>query len=213
MTTPASADKAELAAAIKTIGRLAPQHLSLDDVDLSGADLTEANLSGATFSCANLSGANLAGASLIFVRFVGAEMAGVNLTGADLHLAKMGAANLTKSDMSGADLRGVDFTGANLWRVKLDGAHLSIETKWPDNFTGGRSTITKMFPNAQLDACKQAGSRLDAVKMMARVATIPDLETLDWVAETIRLDIFGDTSVRDDMSGEVLLGVLEDSDV
>ncbi|MBE9245384.1 pentapeptide repeat-containing protein [Microcystis aeruginosa LEGE 00239] len=110
-------EKAEL---IKAIREGTINKKTLQQVDLSGANLSWANLRGADLSKANLRGAILWGANL----------SGANLSGADLRGAILWGANLSKADLSGAnlieaDLRGAFLSEANLSEAFLSEAHLS----------------------------------------------------------------------------------------
>jgi len=130
-------EKAELIKAIRegTIDKTTLQQVDLSGADLrgaaligaflSGANLKEANLSGAILKEANLSGAILRGAILR-----GANLSGANLSGAKLSGAKLSEANLRRADLSGANLRRADLSRANLREADLWGADLSEADLW-----------------------------------------------------------------------------------
>ena len=105
---------------IKTVEADTLQDADLTGADLAGADLRGAYLWGADLTCANLMGANLTCANLM----------GANLTDADLRSADLTGADLTGADLTGADLWGANLTGANLTGANLRGAkrHMDGDT-------------------------------------------------------------------------------------
>ena len=120
-------EKAEL---IKAIREGTIDKTTLQQVDLSGADLRRANLRGANLSGAILKEANLSGAILKEANLSGAILRGAKLiqailSGADLRRANLREANLGQADLWGANLRGANLSGANLRGANLSGAILS----------------------------------------------------------------------------------------
>jgi uncharacterized protein YjbI with pentapeptide repeats len=99
--------KAEL---IKAIREGTIDKTTLQQADLSGADLIKVDLSWADLSKANLRGAILSGA---------------NLSDADLRGANLRGANLSDADLRGANLSDADLRGAFLWEADLSGTDLS----------------------------------------------------------------------------------------
>lgn len=100
-----------------------------NDVDLSGANLAGANLAGADLSGALLSDVNLAGAnlqrcSLALANLSGANLTGANLTETNLSNANLSDANLTNANLTGADLQDAGLVRTNLMGVKLDNANV-----------------------------------------------------------------------------------------
>jgi len=96
-----------------------------NDVDLSGANLTGANLAGADFSGSLLSDVNLAGANLPRSSLALANLSGANLTGANLTEANLSQTNLSDANLTNANLTGADLQGAGLVRTKLMGVNWS----------------------------------------------------------------------------------------
>lgn len=94
-----------------------------NDVDLTGASLVGANLAGADFSGALLSDVNLSGASLLRCSLALANLSGANLTGANLTSANLVQANLSDANLTDANLTGADLQGAGLVRTKLMGVN------------------------------------------------------------------------------------------
>jgi uncharacterized protein YjbI with pentapeptide repeats len=92
-----------------------------NDVDLSGASLAGANLAGADFTGSLLSDVNLAGASLQRCSLALANLSGANLTNANLTEANLTNANLSDANLTDANLTGADLQGAGLVRTKLAG--------------------------------------------------------------------------------------------
>jgi hypothetical protein len=110
-------EKAEL---IKAIREETIDKTTLQQVDLSGANLWGAFLSDANLSEAYLSGANLWGAFL-----KEADLSGATLSGAFLREADLSETILSGANLSEAFLRGAILSGANLRGVNLSGADLS----------------------------------------------------------------------------------------
>jgi uncharacterized protein YjbI with pentapeptide repeats len=120
--------------------------ISLEDADLSGADLIEvrlfrANLTDADLSNAKLhfvSEASLMEANLTNADLSGADLTNANLIGADLSDAVLYSANLSEANLSGANLTDADLTNASvapeqLARVaSLKGATLPNGQKYED---------------------------------------------------------------------------------
>ncbi len=98
---------------------------SLQDANLSGANLKYAILSDANLMGADLSDANLMGADLSDANLMGADLSGADLSGADLSFVNLRNANLSNADLEGADLRGADLQDADLRNVDLSGAILT----------------------------------------------------------------------------------------
>jgi len=125
-------EKAELIKAIRegTIDKTTLQQVDLSGADLSeailsGADLKGAILSGADLSWAILSDANLSRADLNGAILSGADLRGANLSRATLSGAKLNSANLWEADLIEANLIEANLSGANLWEADLREADLS----------------------------------------------------------------------------------------
>jgi hypothetical protein len=87
-------------------------------LSMQGVDLGGANLKGVDFRGADLTGAYLGKA---------------DLTGADLGKADLTGADLGRADLSGADLSGADLSGAHLGRANLTGANLKGAVRYPSD--------------------------------------------------------------------------------
>jgi uncharacterized protein YjbI with pentapeptide repeats len=115
-------EKAEL---IKAIREGTIDKTTLQQVDLSGADLIKADLSGADLREAKLSGAILRGAKLSETKLIKADLSGADLRRADLSWADLSGADLRRADLWGAKLRRANLSDAN-----LSGADLSKAILW-----------------------------------------------------------------------------------
>jgi hypothetical protein len=98
---------------------------NLSEANLWGAFLSEADLSGATLSKTDLSGAFLREADLWKAFLKEADLSGANLSAATLSGATLSGANLRGATLSEANLRGATLSGANLRGADLSGANLS----------------------------------------------------------------------------------------
>jgi hypothetical protein len=110
-------EKAEL---IKTIREGTIDKTTLQQVDLSGADLRRGNLWGVKPSETDLSEADLSGAILS-----GAILKRADLSGADLWRANLSGANLSSTNLSGADLSGAGVENA----IFIDATGITPEQK------------------------------------------------------------------------------------
>lgn len=103
--------------------------LSLDDFDLSYANLTQATLTGARLRGANLHQAILAKADL-----TGADLTGANLCRTDLYETtftnatlvdvNLQGAQLVRNEFAGATITNCDIYGMSAWDVRLDAVTL-----------------------------------------------------------------------------------------
>ena len=109
----------------------------LGGVNLAGADLGGANLTGAKLGGAKLTGAKLWDANLAGASLVGANLDGVNLWGANLSGAYLRISNLSGANLGGANLAGANLWGANLAGAKLKGANYDDKTVLPDAQNSG----------------------------------------------------------------------------
>ena len=117
---------------------LSMENVDLRGADLIGADFSDARLNGHDFSGANVQQANFAGADVRGGRFSGdlsgtsffrAKLGNVvfsrlshpegNFNGANLDWATFGAAELAHADFNNASLYGVNFVGANLFKAQM----------------------------------------------------------------------------------------------
>ena len=117
---------------IDALQDLTRDEVSLDYVDLSGANLTNINIESAKLSFADLSGASLLGANLAradlsMARLSRAILGGANLTEANLLGANLSRARLPGANLSKANLWGVDLSMARLYKANLSEANHSGE--------------------------------------------------------------------------------------
>ena len=84
--------------------------------------------------CASLQDANLSGANLSKVNLSDANLKYAILSDANLEDAILSDANLEDADLSGANLMGADLSGADLSFVNLRNATFSKETRFPEGF-------------------------------------------------------------------------------
>lgn len=98
---------------LSDLGLLSEIGLTLEEMDLRGAELKGADLSGTTLEDVDLRGADLEGALLR-----GMELEGIDLRGADLKRADLRDVVVEESDLGGADLAGADLRGADLTRAE-----------------------------------------------------------------------------------------------
>ena len=90
-------------------------------------DLTGASINQIDLSRANLEGADLTGASLYRSRLAGANLRRANLRGVSFDAVALPSADLTHADLRGANARGVDLSRANLSWAALDSAVISAD--------------------------------------------------------------------------------------
>ena len=132
--------------------------LSLESIDLSGADLSHSiELVADDLSGVNLSNADLSGARLQGVNFRKADLSDANLRNAKLCEADSKTVSeldkrvgppteLFKLDLTEADLTGADLTGADLTRADLTGADLTGA-----NLTGADLREAKGLTQTQIE--------------------------------------------------------------
>ncbi|HEY9852327.1 MAG TPA: pentapeptide repeat-containing protein [Leptolyngbyaceae cyanobacterium] len=92
---------------------------TLDEIDLSNANLCRTNLRGVQLCDAELTDANLSGANLGGADLSGADLGNANLSNTDLHKASLALANLSGANLSNADLREANFSNTNLGGAKV----------------------------------------------------------------------------------------------
>jgi CheY-like chemotaxis protein len=102
---------------------------SVENLDLSGANLAGVNLSGASLRNVRLSSANMRGAVLQSTDLRGSDLSGADLTDGDLTSSNMrrvdlSSATLANTKLAGTDLAGASLRGADLTGTDLQGANL-----------------------------------------------------------------------------------------
>jgi hypothetical protein len=102
---------------------------TLEQTNLSDADLSRADLSKVNLNYANLSGACLALANLSDV-----DLSDANLREADFYAARLTRANFSGANLSRAKFAGGNLVAADLSRARLDGATLSFAELRGANF-------------------------------------------------------------------------------
>jgi len=102
------------------------REVKAERASLQQIDLTEANLGRGDFRYAKLDGANLSYTNLSAANLSGASLRAANLRDARLNDAQLALADLSYADLSGADLSGADLTDTNFFRARLDGAKLPV---------------------------------------------------------------------------------------
>ena len=144
------------------------QGVTLDKVNLSGANLLRANLSGTTLQEADLSGANLEiahleGADLMKADLTGAKLMGANLSDASLFMARLWYTNLSNADLSGTSLFSTDLVGAKLQEADLSGANL-VKADLSSSDLEGATFADATLTEANLEGALLVGSQLEDSK-------------------------------------------------
>jgi uncharacterized protein YjbI with pentapeptide repeats len=138
--------------------------VTLDNSNLSEANLKGANLDSFDLQRTDPSGANLRDAYLAFSDLSKAKLNGADLRGADLH----GDTNLRHADLSGADLRSADLHGdTDLSNTNLSEANLSGTDLIGANLKGAN------LKGAVLSGAKVTDEHLAEAKSLEG-ATMPD---------------------------------------
>ena len=104
---------------------LSLQHVDLRGADLSGITLTNTNLKGAELSKANLSGANLSESNLNNANMSHADLSQAKLIKAQLAMSIFNSAKLIETDLSYSFAAKANFTKADLSRANLSNATVS----------------------------------------------------------------------------------------
>jgi hypothetical protein len=91
--------------------------LSMQEVNLSMADLSGVDLHGANLRRANLSGANLRRANLSGANLHRANLSGANMSKANLYRANLSDANLSDANLYFANIAEANLNGANLTHI------------------------------------------------------------------------------------------------
>ena len=108
------------------------QEKNLSKANLQGVDLSNADLKGALLITANLEGTDLSGANLHGAYLFMADLQGADLAGADLQEANLLWANLKEANLSGAGLSKTNLLRADLERADLSMASFDKDTTLPD---------------------------------------------------------------------------------
>jgi uncharacterized protein YjbI with pentapeptide repeats len=98
---------------------------TLNNANLSQADITCANLSELKLQDANLNAANLSRANLYLSDLSGSSLMSANLTEANLERADLSDVNLTRTNLAGANLKHANLQGAILVETILSKADMS----------------------------------------------------------------------------------------
>jgi uncharacterized protein YjbI with pentapeptide repeats len=141
---------------------------TLENADLTGADLKGiqldsrnaeiVNLKGATLNEANLQGADLSGSFLFAANFQRAKLNG----------AKLQKTNLTEANLTGTDCRGAVLTGAILLRAKVAGTNFRDA-----DLQDAELREMEGFYGYQLAGAAVSGAKLpDEIKSFAALGTI-----------------------------------------
>ena len=190
-------EKAEL---IKAIREETIDKTTLQQVDLSGANLWGAFLSDANLSEAYLSGANLWGAFLKEADLSGATLTQTDLSGAFLKEADLWGAFLREADLSGADLSGATLSGANLRGATLSGATLSgaflREADLSETILSGANLSEAFLRGAILSGANLRGVNLSGADLRGAILSGADLSGAD-VENAIFIDAAGITSEQE----------------
>lgn len=110
--------------------------ISLEGMQLDGAELKGLVLAGMDFENASLRSADLEGALLAGADFEGADLARADFKGADLRGVDFDAARLSGTEFDGADLRGAVLARASGLRARqLARACMDATTALPAGFT------------------------------------------------------------------------------
>ncbi len=119
---------------------------SLDEVNLSYANLYKLTATGSTFFKADFTGADMREANFSFSHFHEATM-----TGANLYKLKAVSASFVRADFTGADMRetnliNADFRDANLTNANFTGAELREAGFYDANLTNAIFIDAKVDP-------------------------------------------------------------------
>ncbi len=202
-------------------------HLSLVDVDLSGANLEKADFSGSDLTGANLMRANLAGAD-----FTEATLDRCRATKARMREAFLGDARAVQGDFSGADLaeadltgingRNANFTGARFKEAVLQNAHL-VEANLTDARLGdadlrgadlGMATLCGAdLHGANLGGARLTGANLTGARMARATLRHADLTDARLAnADLSGADLTGSALKNTDFTGADLFDAQVDPD-
>lgn len=136
--------------------------VTLNDANLTFADLSEARMSAASLRSANLQGANLRKVNLAGAHLDRADLRNVDLAHAQLFIAKFNQANLRGSDLREAnlveaELRMADISRANLREANLYGANLHLTNLSGSDLSDAQLSMANLvrtnFEGANLSGC------------------------------------------------------------
>jgi hypothetical protein len=113
---------------------------NLRGCNLSEADLSNAILSGASLSNANLAKANLSNANLWWANFWKARLSQATLTDAELWHANLTNANLSQANLERADLTSAVLVETNLKQANISGAIVYGIAAWNIDLEGAIQT-------------------------------------------------------------------------
>jgi uncharacterized protein YjbI with pentapeptide repeats len=115
--------------------RVAHQDGTLQNLDLSGANLSKATLAASDLQAVDFSGAklghayfleaNLQKANFNKAQMIFANFRAANLRGASFKAALLENANFSRADLGNVNLQNANLRQANFWRTNLKGANLT----------------------------------------------------------------------------------------
>jgi uncharacterized protein YjbI with pentapeptide repeats len=165
-----SSQRRDLYGRSEAMRALNEDHVSFQEIDLSGWQLAAAQLARADLRAANVTGANLRKANL---REASLEHAA--LEGTSLDSACLSGANLAGSSLRGTTLVGAMATGASFWEATLN----------PDTSTGAPVRLDSAelsgatFGLAQLRQVHFTGANLTDVNFSGALVDVVDFEGSD----------------------------------
>ena len=134
---------------------------SLEDLDLSGADLHDIDFTERSLAYSKLDGANLKGAKLNRAKLSHASLVGASLEGAKLDGADLESANLSKVRADKASFVKANLVHANLEQASLNGAVLD------DADLSDVDATRAGFSEAKLRRVKANRAKLDRTSLVA----------------------------------------------
>jgi len=186
---------------------IVPPGTSLQENDLSRADLSAVDLSRANLSKIDLSESALTGAQLAQADLSHGKLQGSNLQQADLQQANCTYANFQNANLDGANFQQANLIGADLTRTNLTGARLrkalyDSTTKFPLGFKIGQQDLYWIGPEAplwglDLSHVNLSGANLKGANLTGTVLAGADL----WGSNLEDADLTGAN-----LSGTILTG-------
>lgn len=122
---------------------------SLNNINLSAANLPGVDLFMGNMAGSKLQAANLENANLFMINFEGANIRRANLHGASLVEANLSHALATEADFSAADLTAANLQRANLRMTNFCGANLYGAALWGANLHGAIFDTNTVLPDGR----------------------------------------------------------------